>query len=215
MAQPINENDVMEIVIEGTNEGMPWAIVRHYLATAVTNPDSWLANLADHWQTTILGSVDNFLTDQWQAECLSISRVAPQPRNVFFRNFAAPVVGDVTTDGVANQTAALIRLTTDEVGPRNRGRLYLCGIPEAATNGGLLTAAAIADLQTNFADLLFEAVTVAGDTATPCIFSRTAYNPAADPPQAASVYSSALTGAEVIGNLATQRRRRYSRNATG
>lgn len=213
MAQPINEGDVLEVVAEGTNEGTPWAIVRHYLVSAVADAAALLDAVRAQWEETIFVDVQEHLTDKWQAECLSISRVAPQPMNVFFVNFAAPIVGDVTTDGLPNQTAALCRLATDEVGARNRGRLYLCGIPEASSNGGLLTAAALAALDTDFFQRVIDTISSAGNTAVPCIFSRTTYT--ANPAAPVANYTSAITGGGFVGNLAVQRRRRYRRNATG
>lgn len=105
-----------------------------------------------------------------------------------------------------------MRLNTDEVGPRNRGRSYLCGVPEASTNGGVLTVAAANGWNVLGEDLVRQ-ISSGGNTVVPVIFSRTAYNPAADPPQAVTAYTSPITSFTLQGNIATQRRRRTRRSS--
>lgn len=210
--QPINENDVLEVTMEGTVEQQPYAIVRHYLASAIADPEAFLTMLADFWEQTLAAAWQDIATDLWVAQCVSISRVAPQPMNVFYRGFTPAVVGSIATDGLPPQSAVVIRLLTDEVGASNRGRCYISGIPEASTNGGVLLASVLAEFN-DLRDRLIETVTDAGNTAVPCIFSRKLYNPAADPPQAVGAYTSAITSGTVQGNIATQRRRRTKRSS--
>jgi len=214
MAQAWAVNDVMEVVIEGQNEGMPWAIVRHYLVVSIADSDLISTQLSTFIQTSILNDMDADLTDQWQAECLSISRVAPQPRNVDFFAFAAPIVGDITSDGVPNQTALLVRLTSAVTGPRGRGRIYICGLPESSTDGGLLTTDVKATWDANALTWSSNSDGAGGDL-HPCIFSRTAYGPGPTHPADVNDYVAVIDGAFVVGNLAQQRRRRYKRNAFG
>lgn len=209
--QPINENDVLEVVVEGTNELTPWAWVSHWMVNTVSTPLDFLSALSTFIKTTWLDNVKELLTDDWQAECLSISRVAPQPMNVYFDGSDFPKVGEVATDGIPNTSAVVIRFTTDEIGPRRRGRMYLPGWAEANTNGGLITPTPTATLD-GFLSGLIAGMSDGGESANLCIFSRTAYNPAADPPQAASVYAAAVTAYDVQYNLGTIRRRRSPRS---
>lgn len=212
--QPIEQDDVLEVTLEGTNEQQPWALVRHYLAASVTAPQAFLDMLVDHFENVVLPAWQNVATTLWVAECISISRVAPKPMNVYYKGFAPAIVGEVATDGLPPQSAAIVRLLTDEVGPRNRGRAYLCGVPEASTNGGVLLASVQADWQL-IATALAATPVIAGDSAVPCIFSRTSYGPVnpQEVPTAVNTYTSAITSGTLQGNIATQRRRRTKRNS--
>lgn len=220
MSQQTASGDVLEAVIEGMNEGTPWAIVRHYLITGDGAVDDIAAAIASKWATVILPDLVAVLTDDWVAECFTCFRVAPKPMSSWFFTFNPAQAGEVTTDGIPNGSACILRLTTDEVGARNRGRLFLCGIPEASTNGGCLTAAALTAIET--ATLHIQDVVTSGAiTATPCIFSRSAYNippeeeggPVTHPEDPAD-YTSVITNITVTANLGSQRRRRYRRDAT-
>jgi len=211
MTQPIVIDDVLQITVEGEVEQQPWNLVRHYIVTQVTDVDTLLAMIDTYWETTILQLWEVAATDLWNAQCHTITRVAPQPMNAHFHNYSPAVVGDVTTDGLPGMNAALVRLLTDEVGPRNRGRSYLSGVPEASTNGNVLLAANQAEWQA-VADELKTTITDAANTVVPVIFSRTEYDPTAIPPQAATVYTSPITSAPLQGNIATIRRRRARRS---
>jgi len=205
--QPISENDIMQVVVEGTNETTPWAWVSHWIVNTASSPETFLDQLANHVTDEFINAVKELLTDKWQAQCLRISRVAPQPMNVYLRTAGYPYVGTQTGDGVPNTAAVVVRFTTDNVGPRFRGRMYLCGWPEDGTDGGLLEPSPVTTLNAALGDLI-TAMSVAGESANMCIFSRTSYNPAADPPQAVGLYAAAVSGYEVQYNLGTIRNRR-------
>jgi len=212
--QPINENDVLQVVVEGTNEATPWAWVSHWLANTIDTPETFLAALSSHVTGTFLEPVVDLLTDDWAAECLTIGRVAPQPMNLQFFQAGFPHTGTVTGDGVPNQSAVVVRFTTDEPGARNRGRMYLSGWPEGEASGGLVKPDNITLLNAAYQDLI-DGFNVSGNSASMVIFSRTAYNPAADPPQAHTVYTSLVTGFAVQYNLGVIRRRRPKRSTPG
>lgn len=214
MAQPINPDDVMYITVEGTNEGTPWAFTRYYLVTSVISVVNFCSMIADYYENVIIPAMAAELTDQWQAECASVGRVAPLNRNVEFFPWT-PIVGAIATDGTPNDNSVLLQFLSDEVGPRNRGRMYVPGLPEASSNGGLLLGtkqAAWDAIAEKFADILND---TAG-AANPVIFSSTAYG--TDPPghpAAVTAYTAVITSCKVVGNLASQRRRRYRRNTFG
>lgn len=225
-AQNVDPGDILEVTIEGVNEGSPWAMVRHYVVDEATSGNEITGLIASTWEGSILTVVAPLLSEDWQAECLTITRVGPylepfptvpakarlKTMNPTFANFASPIVGGVSTDGIPNSSALVISLQTVEPGGRGRGRTYLCGIPEASTNGGRLLASLQDDFQ-NFGDQLAQTITNTGNTAAPVIFSRTSQNPLSSPPQATTEYYSRITEAVIKGNLGSQRRRRYRRNA--
>lgn len=228
MSQAIATNDVLECVIEGSNEGSPWAIVRHYIVTAVADNQGVLDAIASSWETSLLAAMQSELTDQWMAECLSISRVGPQiapavaphptrfdnTRNVYFYSFAAPLVGSIATDGVPNGTALVGSLQTGLTGPSRRGRIYFCGLPEASTNGGVLLATKKAAWEGILNDIALE-VSAGGNAVSPAVFSRTLFDPAADPVQATSAFAAPIESTVLRGNLGSQRGRRYRRSTFG
>lgn len=210
--------DVMQIVVEGTNEGTPFAIVRHYYVSVLGTGEPE-AILKDFWVSDIIPLWQALLTDKWQVECITVSRAAPGPRNPAFYPLTA-MVGEITTDGVPNGTALLYKLLTDETGARARGRLYLCGLPESATNAGLL----LGTQETSFGAVgakLMEVVSDSGNELAPCIFSRAEFNdlPAdftqAQYEAAVGEIAPQITDVLVIGNLASQRDRRPRRNTFG
>jgi len=209
--QPLAANDVLQLVFEGTNETVPWAWVSHWMVDAAEAPQTFLDGLIDYIVQEFWTNAAPILTDQWRVECVSVGRVAPQPMNIYFSTADLPVVGEVTTDGIPNTSAVVVRFTSEEPGARNRGRMYLCGLPEAATNGGLLGATDRTALQNLYAGLI-EPYNSGLDAGHMVIFSRTAYNPAADPPQAPGVYTADVTDVSVQYNLGTIRRRRRPRS---
>lgn len=211
MTQAITADDVMEVTVEGTNETTPWAWVRHYIATTVATTVGWENALLDYFAATILAALDDCTTSDCKIECISLGRVAPKPRNVTFQAYDPISVGDITSDGVPNGSAVLIRLNTDEVGARNRGRCYMVGCAESHTDGGILNADGKVAWDI-FAATLDNVITASGNVCTPCVFSRTAYNPDAEEAQPVGDYTSIITSAVVQGNLASQRRRRRKRS---
>lgn len=212
MSQPINVDDVLELVVEGSCEQQPWALVRHYRVASTTGPDATIDALITFWVNTLIPAWEAVAHSLWVAECMTVFRSAPQPRNAYFTQFVPAVVGDITTDGLPPQNAVLVRLQSDEVGARCRGRAYLTGCPEASTNGGVLLASVQNDWQT-VGDYLSSNITDGGDSLIPCVFSRTNYNPAADPPQAVTAYTADITASSLQGNIATIRRRRTKRSS--
>lgn len=207
---PIAINDVLQVTVEGTNERMPWAWVSHLLVTAVVDTAGMVDAVATFY-ADLLTSLAPELTDEWQAECIKINRVAPAPMGTLFDETAYPIVGAVATDGIPNTAAAVIRFGSDEPGASNRGRMFLCGIPEEDTDGGQLTASKVTDLQTALTSIL-TGVNNAGNTAPCVIFSRSLYG--TDPPgHPANVadYTSLITSIEPMPNLGTIRNRRFTR----
>lgn len=212
MAQPIAVDDVLELTLEGSIEQQPWALVRHYIVTAVTNPQTLIDVIITQWVNEIVPAWAEVATDLWVVECLTVSRVAPGPRNPYYSQFVPAVTGDITTDGLPPQNAVVVRLNSDEPGRSQQGRSFLCGVPEASTNGGVLLAS-VEDAWTAVANAIAAPVSGGGQGASPCIFSRTKYNPEADPPQAVGLYTAVITAAQVQGNIATQRGRRTKRSS--
>lgn len=210
--QPIALNDVLQVTLEGSVEQQPWALVRHYRVVDVSDPEVLLQAIADYFKDILCDLTwKEVATTLWSAECVTITRVAPQPMNAFFYSFSPAVVGNISTDGLPGMNAAIGRLTTDAVGASRRGRCYLSGVPEASTNGNVLLAS-VHDAWEAVVEKLATAIAVTTDEAHPCIFSRTLYNPAAAPPQDVSEYSADITGYQLQGNIATQRRRRAKRS---
>lgn len=215
MPQPISANDVLQVVVEGMCEQRPWAMIRHYVVISTSSVVNHLAMIFDKWDTVFLTNLKALLTDKWTAECMSIHRVAPGPRNVFYRAFNPTHTGAITTDGVPNDTAAVVRLNTDEPGGRNRGRVYQPGIPEVQTDGGLMVFADAVALEGVYA-FFKNNLTDTGEEAQNVIFSRTAYGGPLDThPVDVHDYTSPITEIAVQGNLGSMRRRRRRRNAYG
>lgn len=213
MTQPINADDVLEMTIEGVNEGVPWALVRHCLVTACADTDALLTMLHTWIEGSLCVSLASVSTDKWAAQCATIGRVAPAPMNLSFNNFTAEVVGDITTDGVPNQAAVLARLLSSELGPRNRGRAYLCGCPEADTNAGRLTVTGLGLWQTAANEIKAAQDDGNGNMVSQCVFSRTQY--AVNPAAAVTAYTAVIDTVQVQANLAVVRRRRYPRSVPG
>jgi len=211
MPQPVVDDDVLQVVVEGTNETTPWAWVSHWVVNSVADTEDLLSAITSHIIGSFLGPLADLLTDQWRAECMSIGRVAPQPMNVLLQTASFPIVGEVTTDGIPNTSSVVVRLSTDETGPRNRGRMFLCGVPEAATDGGLITSTFATALEAIMPGLI-AAVSSGGNSASMSIFSRTAYGPGPTHPAAVADYTSPITDFDVQFNLATIRRRRRRRS---
>lgn len=212
MAQPIAVDDVLEFTLEGSVEQQPWALVRHYLVQQVADPQALIDMIITQWVNTIVPAWAAVATDLWVCECLTISRVAPGPRNPYYSQFVPAVTGDITTDGLPPTNAVVVRFTSDEPGRSQQGRCYLSGVPEASTNGGVLLASVKTDWDA-VGDAIRSELNDSGNTVAPCIFSRTKYNPAADPPQAVSVYTALITDFATQGNIGTIRRRRTRRSS--
>lgn len=211
-------DDVLEITVEGENEGTPWAAVRHYRISATLSNDDESDIVEAHWRTTILPAMAALLTDKWSAQCASVSRVAPVPRDVDFFPWTA-IPGEVTSDGVPNGTALVMKLRTNATGPRNRGRMYIPGLPEASTNAGLLTAA-VRTAWDGVGALLAANIGTGGNTLVPVVFSRTNFLALPNPFNAAQYdngesCSSIIVNGQAVGNLGSQRDRRYRRNTFG
>jgi hypothetical protein len=214
MAIPIAVNDVLQVTAEGVNERFPWAWVSHWRATGVTDAVSHGTALLLYVKALITDFAIR-LTDEWQCECLKLSRVAPSPMGIrFYSDDDFPIVGSVVTDGVPNQSCAVGRMQSDEVGASNRGRIYLCGIPEVETDGGQLTNAEKVALDAHFLSNFIPGYSQAGDVGLPVIFSRTLYG--TDPPGHpinADDYTATITAVDFQYNLGVIRNRRYPRNS--
>lgn len=214
MAQSMAVNDIMEFTAEGLIESHPWAAVRHYRVAAIGSPESWLSSASTEFITNIFTVIAPLLTTLWRMDCLTIRRVAPMPRVPYFTIAGLPIFGATAGDEVPTQSAILVKLTTDEPGRRNQGRMYLPGLPESRSNGGRIIAADGLLFQTA-CDTLKSTYTVGADSMEPVIFSRTSYDAAAVPPQPFTAYTSPISGVEVQGNLAVIRNRRQKRNVFG
>lgn len=212
--------DVLQIVIEGMNEGTNWALVRHYHVGVISDNETIADNVSAFWQNDILPAMQALLTDQWTAQCGTVSRAGPYPRTPEFSDFGAGITGAVATDGVPNGSALLLKFTTDTPTARGRGRMYVPGLPEAATNAGRLLAASQAAWDA-VAALIKTNIVVDGNTIAPCVYSRTAHGalPNLFTQQqwidAEESISPIMSNAIVIANLASQRDRRAKRQVFG
>lgn len=215
MAIPIALNDILQVTIEGTNERHPWAWVSHYKVDAVSDPATHVDTLRAY-MVQLLGDLAANLTDEWVAECMKVARVAPSPMGITFLDDGFPIPGTITTDGIPNQSAGVVRFGTDETGPSNRGRMYLNGIPEASTNGGQIRQVPADAIDGSLATNWLGGYDVVTDIGTPVVFSRTLYG--TDPPgHPANVgdYVSLITSVHIQRNLGVIRNRRYPRNVAG
>lgn len=208
---PLADDDIMQCVVQGTNAGTPWAWVSHWKVNSSTGADSWLGQLATHIASGYLGVINTLMTDQWSADCMTVTRVAPNEMNAWFYNAGFPYDGTVATDPLPNTNAVVVRFTTDEPGARNRGRQYLCGLPEASATGGLVNASIVTTLNTIYG-ILTAGFSVTGNAGSMVIFSRTAYGPGPTHPPDVADYTSVVTGYNVQYNLGTIRNRRRPRS---
>lgn len=221
MAINIGVNDVVYAQFQGTNEGMPWAHTWYMRVDALVDHDTWIT--AYHtYLTNFYTAYKDFATDKWTAECVTYGRASkaglvngPQGMINEFRDDLLPITGTVATDGVPNQSAVLYSLHSDTLGASGRGRMYNCGVPEAATNAGLITAAAYGTLDT-IAGGIRTPMSDAGNDGWLVVFSRTKFGPHPGPhPADNSDYAFPITQINVVPNLASQRRRRYRNPVTG
>lgn len=211
--------DVLEVTVEGMNEGSPWALVRHYRVEDATTSASIAPAAKDKWEDDILPDMADELCDQWKAECITISRAAPGPiTNKFYPLTAIP--GVITTDAVPNGSALVLRFNTTETGKRGRGRMYVPGLPEASTNAGLLLASKVAAWQA-IGDKMHADLSGTGYNMTACVFSRQTFLELpnnftqAQYLAASGEMCPSITECAVVGNLGSQRDRRYRRNVYG
>lgn len=117
---------------------------------------------------------------------------------------AISAVGSASGDSLPNNTAMLVKKVGVLAGRRNRGRMFIPGVPESISNSvGILTTLGVSDWQANIDEFLqggsIPDALFGGDTSVstqPCIFHSTG-----DP-------TPAIIGQLVVSNLvATQRRR--------
>lgn len=215
MAQSWDVGDILQATICGVNEGTPFNVVMHFRIKQADTDGVLCDDLRQFIETNILPNIAAEQTDKciWQA--IYFSRVAPTVRNVEYITFTTPIPGTVTTDGLPNGVACVIRAASDDVGPSARGRVYMCGIPEASSNGGLLVAARRAAIESAWQAFLGDIAMGSGNTVTWCVFSRTQWGPAGGAHPVVTPYWHIITSVSVQGNLGSQRRRRFPTNATG
>ena len=146
--------DTFEVVVKGTIAGsVPW-VNRFYRSGVLPLDQSFADDIAD-----VIASCYDQIKGSWYTgtvatECV-VTDVGVLGGAQFTSTSSFPVTGTDSTAPLPGQTAALISWTTDYRGAEGRGRTFLPGFAEGASDGNLLDAALIAQLAT-FVDILVD-----------------------------------------------------------
>lgn len=139
MAIPANAGDKYKVVVHGRIEGQVTNNVWYF--EAKTNTDDVTERLINAVWECIVDNLIPVLSAQWQAEKLTYQRVSPTlgPEEVFIP--LTNLQGQGNAQALPSFGSAVVSLRTAQGGRSHRGRFYLPGIPEAATQGSTLDPA--------------------------------------------------------------------------
>lgn len=163
MADPaITVGDILQIQHRGTLHEQRVVNTYYYFVGAgdAGAPTTGYAALASQFNADVLALLQPLVCAEWMDWILRVRRITPSPA-VFVDFAAAPNSGGVVTDSLPSTDAVVVSRRTNEIGPANRGRVYIPGIPEASVQTSELTPAAHADFVV-FAAGAFETNLISG-----------------------------------------------------
>lgn len=204
-------NDVYRCEVHYSLGSRPTMSVLHMRETvAVTPPERGaqsVETLISVAMSTIFENFSNQLTVVMTQTRL-ISGGVVVPSTVIYGGAEQPT-GDITSDPVPAQAAALISFYTSQVGRSGRGRIYIPGWPELNQSDGQMTAAAFSAFQTDAASAFLGEKGPVGGGATGK-FRFCVWSPAQGPQAESDLF-------DVVAHpsLATQRRRRALEGFSG
>lgn len=208
-------NDVFQVKVRGRIEGQETNNIFYFAAnTAIDDVEVRLILvLASCFITHLLPQLGN----AWTLQDLVWKQVFPVlgPENITIP--AGDLQGDIATDTLPSFCSAVVSVRTAQGGRSRRGRFYLAGTPEAATDGSAFdtghafwTALAnfLACLATNF----FIGDPPAANSLRMMVYSRKIAGTSSFPPPNATCFAE-VTSLKAVQALGTTRSRKVGRGA--
>lgn len=133
MAVASQLNDLWQVRVKGFIEGQETNNVLHFLCKGNTSDVEvqLILKLITCFVTHLLPALAN----AWTLDQVLWKRVSPTLSPEFITVPESGNVGALTTDSLPTFNAALVSIRSAEGGRSKRGRMFLAGIPEAATIG--------------------------------------------------------------------------------
>jgi len=147
--------DVMRIAIKGKIQGEDWETTFGLVEGSGGVTADPLADAAHNVITALGATPLAGFTDQVTITSVQATDVQPGTKSAVEVPLVAPIAGDGTEDSLPSICALVVQWHTALRGPANRGRMYLCGLPEGTATGGFWTSDAL-DPASAFASLLFD-----------------------------------------------------------
>lgn len=148
---PVNPvvTGIIQIVCKGTAAGIPWANV--YNMQNGSTLDQALADTYAGLMNGVYANINADLHTSWEFTEIVATDLRTLGGPQFESNDTLPLAGTATVGIMPTETAALVSWTTAFRGAEGRGRTYLCGWDEGASDGNTIDAAALGKLA-NFID---------------------------------------------------------------
>lgn len=124
-------NDLFQVRVKGFQEGQETNNVLHFKCVAASSDVELhlIQALISCYLTHLMPAWSN----QWTLDTVVWKRVAPTLSPEFVSSGTTGFTGALVTDSLPTFNAALVSIRTAEGGRSKRGRMFLAGIPEAAT----------------------------------------------------------------------------------
>lgn len=148
--------DAMKMAIKGLIQGEPWEVTFGLVEGAGGITADPLLDACNHVIATLGATPLAGFTDQVTIASVQATDVQPGLKSAVEVAVSPPKAGDGTEDSLPSICALVVSWHTALRGPANRGRMYLCGLPEGTATGGFWTSDAL-DPASAFASLLFDA----------------------------------------------------------
>lgn len=162
--------DVLEITVHGAIFDMETVNVFHYEVSDATGAPT-LAGAIAAFNTAFKDSWRNCVSADWTWAFTRAQVIKPLPRGMFVDEVGGQQ-GLIESDSCPPATAVVIRKRTAIAGRANRGRVYVCGLPESAHVGGKILSDFHGVWQ-NLTDKVDDVLSITGGGAlTPVIFHR-------------------------------------------
>ena len=147
--------DAMRMSIKGLIQGEPWEVTFGLVEGAGGITADPLADACNNVIAALGATPLAGFTDQVSITAVQAQDVQPGTKSAVQVDLPAPILGDGTEDSLPSICALVVQWHTALRGPANRGRMYLCGLPEGTATGGFWTADALTPASA-FASKLFD-----------------------------------------------------------
>jgi hypothetical protein len=148
-------NDVFELVLVTAIANQRAVNVFHFKEVDECSDDLPSEAITAMFEEDFVPVIFLALSIEAVGQCVYGRRIDPTPNIPFLRVLDA-VVGDVASDAIPSNAAAVMTQYSVEFGRSGRGRTYLSGIPESGTTDGLINTGQMALLD-DISDLFINA----------------------------------------------------------
>lgn len=135
--------DVMRMAIKGKIQGEDWEITFGLVEGSGGITADPLADACNNVIAALGATPLAGFSDQVSIVSVQATDIQPGTKSAVEVPLAVPKTGDGTEDTLPSICALVAQWHTAGRGPANRGRMYLCGLPEGTATGGYWTADAL------------------------------------------------------------------------